>query len=144
MQHLAGVSLDPGLFIPLLNNIHEILNLCVRRRNAVVQAAGIPLRSDELRKLALPELTPVMGAAPDDAAREACDKLVLSVMAPDENAPIVVECVTSDDADRILATVIRCARGSIATTPGSITSMVFGQVDGCLQEISTLNHCGHL
>ena len=117
----------------------KCISLCIE-----VQAAGISLQSDQMRKLILPKFAPMEAGTPDDPAHLACERLVPLVLMPAECTPIVVECATCSDADRLLAAMIGCARGSIATTLGGITSMAFGREDGRLREISTLNHCGHL
>ena len=109
-----------------------------------MQAAGIHVRADELQRLQLRDLEPAKEGSPDVAARASCEELVRSVMSAPEGGPLVVECVTCADADRVLAAAIGCSHGSIATTPGGITCMTFDRQDGRLKEVSSLNHCGHL
>lgn len=110
----------------------------------VLQAAGIVLQAGKLERLALQALVPSKGSGPDDGAQTACIQLVQSVMSAPEGAPLVVECATCSDADRILAAAIGCSSGSIATTAGGITCMTFTRQEGRLEEVSCLNHCGHL
>ena len=122
---------------------HIMRTYCTSVRTEV-QAAGISCQSNQLRKLTLHELAPMEAGTPDDAARVACEKLVPFVVMPAESTPILVQCATCSDADRVLAAMIGCANGSIATSPGGITSMAYSREDCRLKEISTLNHCGHL
>ena len=87
---------------------------------------------------------PSNGDGTDAGAAAACLELVQSVMSAPEGTPLVVECATCSDADRVLAEGIGCVSGSVATTAGGVSCLTFSREDGRLEEVSCLNHCLHL